>query len=82
MTGIFTPAYPVSKRSGSDGCQLNLADIAADADAVWVDGCWFAIPAYTRSLVRAQVLERSEVGSGPTDPLFIGRDRRRLDPKP
>jgi hypothetical protein len=80
LTAAMTLAL-VTEMTSAQLCQLNLADIAADADAVWADDCWFAIPTYARSLVRAHVLERSEVGSGPTDPLFIGRDRRRLDPQ-
>ncbi len=71
----------VTEMTPTQLCQLDLADVAADAEAVRVDGRWFAIPAYACSLVRAQVLERSSNGSGPTDPLFIGRDRGRLDPQ-
>jgi hypothetical protein len=79
LTAAMTLAL-VTEMTSAQLCQLELADIAADATAVRVDGYWFAIPAYARSLVRTQVLERSGPGSGPTDPLFIGRDRGRLDP--
>jgi hypothetical protein len=48
----------VTEMTSAQLCQLDLADIAPDADAVRVDGCWFTIPAYARSLVRAQVLAR------------------------
>jgi hypothetical protein len=79
LTAAMTLAL-VTEMTSAQLCQLELADIAADAEAVRVDGCWFAIPAYARSLVRVQVLERSGPESGPADPLFIGRDRGRLDP--
>jgi hypothetical protein len=80
LTTAMTLAL-VTEMTAAQLCQLDLADIAADADAVRVDGCWFTIPAYVRSLVRAQVLERTSGGSGPTDPLFIGRGRGRPDPQ-
>ena len=57
LTAATTLAL-VTEMTSAQLCQLNLADIAADADAVWAGDCWFAIPAYARSLVRAHVLGR------------------------
>jgi hypothetical protein len=61
--------------------ELNLADVDADGATVQIDGDRFAIPAYARSLVRAQLLERAGQGASPTDPLFVTpRDLKRSSP--
>jgi len=62
-------------------CELNLTDVAADGATVQVEGDRFAIPAYARSLVRAQLLERARQGASPADPLFVApRDQQRSSP--
>jgi hypothetical protein len=62
-------------------CELNLADVAADGATVQVDGDRFAIPAYARSLVRAQLLDRAGQDASDTDPLFVTpHDQQRSSP--
>jgi hypothetical protein len=83
---LCTPSLPaamtlalVTEMTPAQLRELNLADVAADAAAVRVDGEWFAIPAYARSLVRAHLLDRAGQGAGRTDPLFVApRGQERL----
>ena len=71
----------VTEMTPAQLCELNLADVAADGATVQVDGDRFAIPAYARSLVRAQLLERARQGASDTDPLFVTpRDQQRSSP--
>lgn len=50
--------------------RLNMADVDDDAAAVAVDGKRFTVPAYARSLIRAQLIERRRASASAEVPLF------------
>ena len=77
---LCTPQLPaamvlalVTEMTPAQLCQLNLVDVAPDGAAAQVDGEWFTIPAYARSLVRAHLLDRAGRDAGSSDPLFVTR---------
>lgn len=71
----------VTEMTPAQLCELDLADVDGDGATVQVDGDRFAIPAYARSLVRAQLLDCAGQRASPTDPLFVTpRDQQRSSP--